>query len=144
MTTEERVIASRRRNPTAKAHQIAKNLNLTAAEVRKWDPGPNGGAPHSRSEAKRLHAIMGLDGLPLPAGRVLSAKPQNRMRELFHTLPRDKGFPVLDLAEEWGVTEDTLAKHARRHGVLRYVPVDGEYIRCILHPDTAKKHPGGE
>jgi hypothetical protein len=51
-------------------------------------------------------------------------------------------FSLRDAASEWGISEDTLRKHARDADCFRYVETAAEtWEPCIMHPDTAKGYP---
>jgi len=85
-------------------------------------------------------------GISLQGVRVLPKSPSNSARLLIQRLPKtDTAFPVTQLAESWGISENTIAEHARKLDCQRYVehpPNSGEWIKCILNPEIAKQHRG--
>lgn len=70
--------------------------------------------------------------------RVRRDKPAPSPKKLLFSLKRGVGYPVSKLADVWGVSEETVAKRARQYDCLRYVEVEHEFIRCVVHPDTAE------
>jgi hypothetical protein len=101
---------------------------------------------------RKLKELGGLDdapppsfkGIPLKEGvNVYTQQPQDRTKALIFSLPKGKGFPVIELSKEWNISPETVAKHAKRHDALRYVEESpGNYIKCVMHPDTAAKYHG--
>jgi len=84
-------------------------------------------------------------GIDLDAATVYEQKPADQVKSLLYSLPKDRAFPVSVLAEEWGRSPKTIEDHAKRHGCFRYVEPKndpGNYIRCIVHPDSARKMRG--
>lgn len=72
--------------------------------------------------------------------RVLDSKPAASTRRHIMALPRGQYFPANELAYSLGVTEETLRKHARALGALKYVEhSDGNWIQSVMHPDTAQQ-----
>jgi hypothetical protein len=48
------------------------------------------------------------------------------------------------LSKEWNVSADSIRKQARRYDALKYVEIKpGEWVACVLHPDTAVEHEKG-
>jgi len=73
--------------------------------------------------------------------RVRASKPSEGIKKKLFALKRGVGYPVSDLADNWGCSPDTLKSHARRHDALRYVEVGpGDWVHCVMHPETATQH----
>ena len=80
-------------------------------------------------------------GINLSNVRVFDRKPNEGLKAKFYKLQKGKGFPLELLSNEWGVTEDTIKNQAKRLDCLKYVEVNpGDWIACILHPDTATEY----
>ena len=80
-------------------------------------------------------------GVSLKNANVFQHRPQDRAKGLIYGLKKGRGFPIGELSEEWGMSEDTIKKHAKRFGAYLFVEVDpGNYVACIVHPDTAEKN----
>lgn len=74
--------------------------------------------------------------------RVAARRPAVTIRARLYTLRRGQAFRELDLAKAWGVSTDTVRKHAQDADCFRYVDLGNEsWEPCIMHPDTAKAYP---
>lgn len=132
MTKTERIERSIRKNPDAPDWRIAKNLAVTVAEVREVRPDVD-----SRSVTVNGDAA---GGVCLRNKRVLSRKPAETASKFIKRLPKQKGFSPLELSQEWGIAEDTIRRHARDLGCLRFVEIEeDEWQQLVLHPETAKR-----
>lgn len=77
-------------------------------------------------------------GILLRDARVVDTRPNEGIKHLLFGLRKGMGFPVQELAEQWGVSEETLKRHANKYGALKYVETDvAVWTHCVLHPDTA-------
>jgi len=75
--------------------------------------------------------------------KVRSSRPSEGVKKKLFSLRRGVGVPVNELADTWGVSPGTLQAHARRHDCLRYVEIGpGDWVQCVLHPETAAEHGG--
>lgn len=84
------------------------------------------------------NSTVGIKGINLAGARISARKPSDTVKAKLYGLKRNQGYPLEALAESWCVSIDTLRNHARRSDCLRYVEVSpGEWVQCILHPDTA-------
>jgi len=80
-------------------------------------------------------------GISLRNASVYCQQPQGRAKKLIFALPKGQGFPIRDLAKKWHISETTLAKHAKLYDAVRFVEAEpGQYVKCILHPETAEKY----
>jgi len=131
MDKTERIKASILRNPSAPNHQIAKNLAIKADEVARV-----------RAEMGHVPTEPQQDqGLLLSKLRVLPRRPAESAAKYIKRLPLGRGFDVRKLAQEWGMGEDTIRRHAKDLGCLKYVEVEpDEWIPVIMNPETAKQY----
>lgn len=84
-----------------------------------------------------LHDAVPDCGIPLKNVPIFSHKPQDKMKGLIYKLPQNKGFPINELSSLWGMSTDTIKKHAKRLKAYSYVEVDpGNYVACVIHPKT--------
>jgi predicted transcriptional regulator len=61
------------------------------------------------------------------------------MKARLYGLRKGMGYKVESLAKEWGISADTIRKHAKDHHALVYVEATpGEYVACVVHPETPK------
>jgi transposase-like protein len=61
------------------------------------------------------------------------------MKARLYALRKGMGYKVESLSKEWGISADTIRKHAKDHRALVYVEATpGEYVACVVHPETPK------
>lgn len=136
----QRILASIQRNPKHSDTQIAKNLKGTTvaqvAAVRLGNPGKKVSkvvAPAAAS-AELSHA----SGFKLSNLRVLSRKPAESAAKFIKRLPKGRGFCPKDLSQEWGMSEDTIKRHAKDMNCLKFVEIlEDEWKSLIMSPETA-------
>lgn len=127
---KERILKSIRRNPTYPDHRIAKNLGLRVAEVAAV-----------RGELAKPSNEAQSGGLPLVGLRVLPRKPAESASKFIRRLPEGRGFDIRALSKEWGIGEDTIRRHAKDLGCLKYVEVEpDEWVAVVMNPETAKSY----
>jgi predicted DNA-binding transcriptional regulator YafY len=69
--------------------------------------------------------------------RVAAIKPKEGLKPKLFRLKKNTGYPVEELADEWGVSADTLRRDAKRLDALLFVETSpGEWVQCVVHPDT--------
>lgn len=74
--------------------------------------------------------------------RVLGKRPQQTLRAKFYGLKRGQAFRVKDIGQAWGVSAETVQRHAADLECYRYVETGPEqWEPCVMHPDTAKQYP---
>lgn len=80
-------------------------------------------------------------GVMLRDVRVVDSKPNEGIKHLLFGLRKGMGFPVQELADQWGLSEETLKRHATKYGALKYVETGtAVWTHCVLHPDTALEY----
>lgn len=121
---------SKIRAKAAVLHRVADGL--------KAEPTP--------SERATCGFDVGGCGIPLRNVRVAERRPSDSgMRRQLYGLKKSTGYPVDELAAKWGVSQETLRKHAKRLDCLMYVEAGpGDWKHCILHPDTAEAYRKGD
>jgi len=132
MNNAERIRNSINRNPSAPNHQIAKNLNVKTDEIAKV-----------RAEMGQTadNASQTDGGIILNKLRVLPRRPAESAAKYIKRLPLGRGFDVKKLAQEWGMGEDTIRRHAKDLGCLKYVETEpDEWVPVIMNPETAKQY----
>jgi hypothetical protein len=131
MDNTERIKNSISRNPSAPNHQIAKNLGIKVGEVIKVRAEMGHVPTESQQEG----------GIILNKLRVLPRRPAESAAKYIKRLPLGRGFDVRKLAQEWGMGEDTIRRHAKDLGCLKYVEVEpDEWVPVIMNPETAKQY----
>ena len=129
MDKTERIKSSISRNPSAPNHQIAKNLGIRSDDVAR--------VRESMGEATGQQD----QGLVLSKLRVLPRRPAESAAKYIKRLPLGRGFDIRKLAQEWGMGEDTIRRHAKDLGCLKYVEVEpDEWVPVIMNPETAKQY----
>jgi hypothetical protein len=84
-------------------------------------------------------SVKKVKGISLQNARVSDRRPQDGIKLKIHQLRKGQGYPVDELANEWCVGADTIRNHAKALGSLKYVEASqGQWVQCVLHPDTAK------
>ena len=117
-------------NPYAPDHQIAKNLKIRSSEVAKVRAGLT---------TQPSPDVSG--GIVLSHLRVLPRKPADSASKFIKRLPTGRGFEIKNLVSEWGIGEDTIRRHAKDMGCLKYVEVsDDEWLAVIMNPETAQSY----
>lgn len=125
-----RIKTSIARNPAAPDHQIAKNLKVRVAEVVKV-----------RASLATESTSTGTGGVNLRGLKVLPRKPAESASKFIRRLAPGRGFEIKDLSKEWGIGEDTIRRHAKDMGCLKYVEIEqDEWISVIMNPETAKQY----
>lgn len=129
--TEKRIHASIAKNPGASNYKIAKNLNLTVGEVA---------AVRSKQLTTTLAKPSSVTGgVELKGLKVLPRKPADSASGFIKRLPVGRGFEPQVLAAEWGISEETIRRHAKDLKCLKFVEVNDEWLPMVMHPETAAK-----
>jgi len=134
-----RILASLSRNPNAKNYDIAKNLSgVLSYEVAEVRAAMNGETPPEPQET----LAGNLEAIPLNQKRVMPQKPQGSdCRRRIHEIKRGVCYRVADFAMNLGISEETLRKHARTMGCLKWVEVSPDnFEEAIMNPETAKQY----
>ena len=131
--TEQRIRAAIRRCPNYPNHRIGKNLNLPTLLVAQVRNGL-GGLPDADSKGS-------LQGISLSSKRVLARRPAESAAKYIKRLPRNKGFTPRDLSHQWGMSEETIKRHARDLGCLKFVELtEDEWQSLVMSPETAAQY----
>ena len=151
----ERILASILRNPNHSDKQIAKNLRgVTSAQVTivRLDsrnpsylqehakltktPTDTKVIPRAPAPAKKEEPTAG--GFRLTNLRVLTHKPAESAAKFIKRLPKGRGYCPKELSQEWGMSEETIKRHARDMSCLKFVEVnEDEWLTLIVSPETA-------
>lgn len=131
-TLNDRIKESILRNPSYSDYQIAKNFRGASTalvkSLREGSPAP------SPEEAP-------VKGVQLSRLRVLSRRPSESAAKFIRRLPNGRGFSVSDLSREWGMSEETIRKHARDLGCLKFVEItEDEWVPMVMNPETAASY----
>jgi len=111
--------------------RTAQNM---ASELRNR----SGYTPNAKASKQSQPSAKG--GISLRGVNVSSNRPTDTVRPKLYQLPKGHGFPIDELSRNWGVSVDTLKKHARPLNCVQYVEVDpGQWVQCVIHPETAKE-----
>jgi len=123
--------------PGLSVNHAAKNLGVASADVRK------AGQAVGYEFAPRVQpaAAKGGGGMPIGGKRVALRKPAESAKNHLLKLPKDRAYPVEELSERLCLSTETIRKHAKELDAIRYVEqAPGEWVPCILNPETAKKY----
>ena len=130
MKNIERIKASIVNNPAAPDHRIAKNLSLRVDEVK---------SVRASMSPDSLNPTQG--GVSLKGKNVLPRKPAESASKFIRKLTLGRGFDIRELSREWGIGEDTVRRHAKDMGCLKYVEVEpDEWVPVVMNPETAKQY----
>lgn len=139
MTINERVAASIRRQPSHSNWEIARNFKgLRSADIQAIrETMDNADPPQSVEDP----APFKVAGISLANRSVLSRRPAESAAKYIRKLPNGKAYAPSDLSKAWGMSEETIRKHARDLGCLKFVEVEpDEWKPMIMNPDTAKNY----
>jgi hypothetical protein len=132
MTLEQKVLKCIAAHPDYTDHQIARNCRTNKREVARI-------RSRSTTDSEEEAPITG--GIVLGRCRVLSRKPSDSASKFIKRLPTGRGFDVRTLSKDWGMSEDTIKRHAKDLGCFKFVEVsDDEWIPMIMNPETANKY----
>lgn len=75
-------------------------------------------------------------GMDLSKVQTRDKKPADSVRRKLYTLPQGQGFPLDSVAEEWGVSPETLRRHAKRVGAWQWADPTGNenWIEIVMYP----------
>jgi len=131
-TLNDRIKESILRNPSYSDYQIAKNFRGASTalvkSLREGSPAPE--TPEAPVKGVQLSRL-----------RVLSRRPSESAAKFIRRLPNGRGFSVSDLSREWGMSEETIRKHARDLGCLKFVEItEDEWVPMVMNPETAASY----
>ena len=128
MDKVERIKKAIANKPGIPDRQIARNLRVLVSEVR----------------AVRNDFILpetDSQGIDLKKLKVLPRKPSESAAKFIRRLPLGRGFMVKTLSADWGMGEDSIRRHAKELGCLKYVEVEpDEWTPVVMNPETAKQY----
>lgn len=106
-------------------------------KYRKWiDTSSPAGDTASAHQSARTT----LAGISLSHVRSTTIKPAETCRARFFELAAGKAYVLADAAREWGVSPDTLRKHAKDLGAFIYIEVSPEnWQPAIIKPKGGAK-----
>jgi len=135
-TLQDRIQNSIERNPHFPNGRIAKNLNTTVPAVAAVR-AKLGTLPTPQAEP----TIPVAGGVNLSSKRVLPRKPPESAAKFIKRLPKGRGFSPAELAQQWGMAEETIRRHAKDLGCFKFVEVsEDDWVGMIMHPDTAAQY----
>ena len=127
-----RILASIDANPGASDWRIAKNLGLRVDEIR----AVRGTEQEPSAEKEPTTALTG--GILLSHKRVLPRRPAESAAKFIRRLAKGRGFCPKALSQEWGMSEETIKRHAKELSCLKYVETSpDEWVQLIMSPETA-------
>lgn len=135
MDHTERIQKSITRNPSAPNYKIANNLSVLACEVARVR------AEMGTALQPEPVSIKQDQGLVLNKLRVLPRRPAESAAKYIKRLALGRGFDIRKLSQEWGMGEETIRRHAKDLGCLKYVEIEpDEWIPVVMNPETAKQY----
>lgn len=141
----DRILASIARHPTHTDLQISKNLRgvntaQVAAVRASKKPAPPKVLPPAPAAPKKEETVVP-GGVRLSNLRVLNRRPAESAAKFIKRLPKGRGFCPKDLSQEWGMSEETIKRHARDMNCLKFVEVsEDEWKPLIVSPETAANY----
>lgn len=143
MTLEQKVLKCIAAHPDYTDYQIARNTRtnkIQVAHIRSKANTPHASPATQTTQDTHDEALL-TGGLVLGRCRVLSRKPSDSASKFIKRLPTGRGFDVRTLSKEWGMSEDTIKRHAKDLGCFKFVEVsDDEWIPMVMNPETANKY----
>ena len=143
--SEDRIKLCLSKHPEWDDRRIAKAIQAPVDDVRAVRklyavrPGETIYPGHPKADPEPAAPAPPAGGFSLRGVRLLSKKPADCMKARLYALRRGMGYKVESLQAEWGISADTIRKHAKDHHALVYVEATpGEYVACVVHPDTPK------
>lgn len=155
----DRILASILRHPAYGDAQIAKNFRgVTAAQVAlvrlnsrnpsylkehaklSTKPSSSKVIPPAPAPVKKEEPAVpvSVSGVKLSNLRVLNRRPAESAAKFIKRLPKGRGYCPKDLSHEWGMSEETIKKHARDMNCLKFVEVsEDEWKTLVMSPETA-------
>ena len=151
MTDTQRTEAIRLHGDGIATREIARRLGVprstAQAAIKGWRTTNEVATVAVRAEAapapEATQQTDGLRGFALTATtRCRDKKPVATVRSRFYGLKKNVAYRVADAVREWGISDETIRRHARDAECLRYIERGNEtWEECIMHPDTAKLYP---
>jgi len=149
-TKEQKIRDALERNPNRSDSKICDNIKSSTIRVTVGDvramrekmgipPAPSHTTRYRSTAPARPPAPTepASGGISLRGVRISTHKPTEEVKRRLYQLKRGTGFPLDALSKEWGVSPDTIKKHARRYDCLRFVERGpGDWVACVLNPDT--------
>jgi hypothetical protein len=140
MTTKQQKIAEALRlHPEKSNWAISRNMNgVNAGDVQAIRDSLATGEAPSPTPA----TVQSTGGsYSLQGRRVVPRRPAENAAKYIKRLPKGRGFDPKKLSQEWGMSEETIRKHARDMNCLKYVEVsEDEWVALVLNPETAKQY----
>jgi hypothetical protein len=138
MTLEQKVLKCIAAHPEYTDYQIARNTRTNRIQVAHIRSEHQGTPP--KADPREDKSVLE-GGVALGRCRVLSRKPSDSASKFIKRLPTGRGFDVKMLAKEWGMSEDTIKRHAKDMGCFKFVEVaDDEWVPMVMNPETANKY----
>lgn len=136
---EQKIREAITRNPGKGNAAIAKNYRgATAglvASLRESSP------PDPVLFGARVNEAPQGSGIALRGMRVLSRRPAESAAKFIKRLPKGRGFDPKTLSHDWGMSEETIRRHARDLNCLKYVEIsDDEWAALVMNPETAQTY----
>lgn len=131
-TLEKRLQAAIRKYPSKSDYEISRNYRGS-----------------SSSMVAALRTTMGEQFVSedVPKGfflsnlNVSSRKPSESAAKFIKRLPSNRGFMISQVAKEWGMSEETIKRHAKELGCFKYVELsEDEWVPLIMNPETAAQY----
>jgi len=120
---------------------VARHLGIQRATLRGiLDGDPKAGVLVTRREDQvAAHKVTGLKGLEIGGLRMARKKPADSIKSRLYTLEQGKGYPIDEAAREWGVSVETLRKHAKEVDAVMFVELTPEnWIQMLIYPRRTK------
>jgi hypothetical protein len=140
---EQKILVALTKDPTKSNAAIAKNYRgATAglvASIRSHSATPDpvlfGARANEAPQAPQS------SGIALRGMRVLSRRPAESAAKFIKRLPKGRGFDPKALSHDWGMSEETIRRHARDLNCLKFVEIsDDEWAALVMNPETAQTY----
>ena len=136
---EQRIAASIARNPNRTNAKIADCVRGSTAALVARVRGRMENVSIDSPETATAASVG--SGIPLRGMRVLARRPAESAAKHIKRLPKGRGFDPKALSHEWGMSEETIRRHARDLNCLKYVEVEeDEWAPLVMNPETAQQY----
>jgi hypothetical protein len=136
---EQKIISAIARCPGKSNAAIAKNYRGATAGLVASLRGSS--APDPVLFGARVNEAPQASGIALRGMRVLSRRPAESAAKFIKRLPKGRGFDPKALSHDWGMSEETIRRHARDLNCLKFVEIsDDEWAALVMNPETAQTY----
>jgi len=121
-------------NEVLKRSKLKCTQKTTNTAIREYNE--RNGAIEGSESPSNLKISQADGGFSLQGKVVLAKKPTSVWPARLRALKKNTGYRLESLADQWGASVATVREKAREQKCLRYIEIEGEYVVCVVHPET--------